>query len=255
MKLEIYYPSQSQMHRLDARLKAAGLIWLSLCITWSSWQSLIVNTMGLLFLIVLSRLPIRLFRSSLYAFIGLSLFYILASAWTWDPNEAYWQGFWSWENVGATGILIWRIGLVLLLTRLFAAITPPLEQGVGIAYFFNPLIKVFPRVADFVLLLTLTLRFVPVLLEEAQLLGKARILKGEWPKSRMQRAIEIIRLIPPLLLTSLRRADEVAENLLARGYTAGTYRSISFTEWTLADRIGLSILLLWPMLLFLSQKL
>ncbi|WP_425805365.1 energy-coupling factor transporter transmembrane component T family protein [Desulfitobacterium sp. Sab5] len=252
MNLEVYYPGKSQLHRLDARLKVAGLIWLSLWITWSPWQSLMTNTIGLCLLVFLSHLPIRLFRSSLYAFIGLSLFYILTSAWTWNSNGAYWQGFWSWSGIGATGLLLWRIGLIFLLTRLFVGITPPLEQGIGIAYFFNPVIKVFPRIADFVLILTLTLRFVPVLLEEAELLGKARMLKGEWPRSRFQRVWEISRLIPPLLLTSLRRADEVAENLLARGYTAGTYRSISFAEWTQADQRGVYILLFWPLLLFLN---
>lgn len=230
------------------------MFWLSLWLTWSSWQGLLINTLGVILLIRLSHLPLKIFKSSLYAFFLLSLFYIVMSSWNLNPNEPFWQGHWSLAGIGATGIILWRIALLFILTRLFAAITPPMEQGVGIAYFFTPLIKIFPKVADFVLILTLTLRFVPLLVEEAQLLGKATILKGAWPKSRLRKVIEVSRLIPPLLLLSLRRADELAENLLARGYTSGIYRSISFGEWTCFDQKGLIILILWPVILWGGER-
>jgi energy-coupling factor transport system permease protein len=156
--------------------------------------------------------------------------------------------------MGTTGILLWHIALIFIITRLFIAITPPLEQGVGIAYFFTPLLRIYPKVADFVLILTLTLRFVPLLMEEAQLLGKARVLKGAWPTSQFHKVIAVGRLIPPLLILSLRRADELAENLLARGYTSGTYQSVSFGEWTRSDQRGLYLLILWPGVLWGSVQ-
>lgn len=92
-------------------------------------------------------------------------------------------------------------------------------------------------------------------MEEAQLLGKARILKGAWPMSLFHKVIEVCRLIPPLLILSLRRADELAENLLARGYTSGTYQSVSFGEWTRIDQRGVNFLILWPFIIWGSEKL
>lgn len=68
----------------------------------------------------------------------LSAFYILATAWTWNPSEVFWQGHWSIDDIGDTGIILWRIALIFILTRMFVAITPALEQGVGIAYFLPP---------------------------------------------------------------------------------------------------------------------
>lgn len=255
MNLEVYYPGTSRVHRVDARLKVAGLLWLSLWVAWSPWQGLAINTLGFLILLLLSHLPGRLFRSSAYAFLALSIFYSLATAWTWNLNEAFWQGQLSWDGLGATGIMLWRMGLVFFLTRIFVAITPPLEQGVGVAYLFTPLLKIFPQMADFVLILTLTLRFVPLLMEEAMLLGKARMLKGAWPNSKFLKIIEVSRLIPPLLLLSLRRADEVAENLLARGYTSGAYQTVSFGEWTRVDQRTVVFLILWPIILWGGERL
>lgn len=248
MEISIYYPGQSVLHRLDARIKVGGLLWLTLGMSGGSWLSLGVNTLGILFLSYLSGLPGKVYRSTLMALVGLGLFYGVAMGWVATGSWFFWRGYWSIPGLEEAGFMLWRIGLVFMLTRLFAAITPPLEQGMGITYFMTPFLKLTPKAADFMLLITLTLRFIPLLIEEGQFIGKARRLKGPWPRFFMHKIIAVARLVPPLVLLALRRAEEVSENLLARGYTSGHYRSIRYGDWKRSDSWGVFGVALWPLI-------
>lgn len=237
------------MHRLDPRIKVGGVAVISLLLTMTGRPGLVLTTAGLIGLVFLSKISLNVFRSLLVVLLWLAIFYGLAAGWVWPENKAIWSGYWSVSGLVLAGDLLWRLTLVFGLTRLYTAVTLPLEQGLGIAYFFGPLTWITPKAADFALLLTLTLRFIPLLIEEATIIWKVRTLKSEWSSSRIQRFWEIIQLIVPLILLSLRRAEELAENLLARGYGSGNYRSLLFREVTVQDRLGILILGIWGILL------
>ncbi|HUS90072.1 MAG TPA: energy-coupling factor transporter transmembrane component T, partial [Desulfosporosinus sp.] len=181
------------------------------------------------------------------------LFYGLAAGWVWPEHRAIWFGHWSMGGLVQAVDMLWRIALVFGLTRLYTAVTMPLEQGMGIAYFFNPLIRITPKAADFALMLTLTLRFIPLIVEEAVLIWKARALKSEWPHSWIKRSWELIQLIVPLILLSLRRAEELAENLMSRGYGSGNYRTLILHERTSEDFVGVLIIGVWGVLLIILR--
>ncbi|MFZ3102136.1 MAG: energy-coupling factor transporter transmembrane protein EcfT [Desulfitobacteriaceae bacterium] len=235
MENTLYWPGTSPLHALDPRLKVGGMVWLSFLLTITGMRGLFLATLGLGGMIWISRIPLRIYRSVVSMLLWLAIFYILAGGWEWAESWRFWEGHWSQAGLLEVGLLLWRIAVLFGLTRLFAAVTPPLEQGLGIAYFFNPLTRITPKAADFALLLTLTLRFIPLLLEEITMIGKARAAKGVRPSSWLGRSREMVNLLSTLLLLSLRRAEEVADNLLARGYASGQYRTLSTQEWSARD--------------------
>ena len=239
------------LHGLDPRLKVGGLAVISLLITMTRWQGLAITSIALLGLVLLSRTPLKEFRSLIVVLVWMGLFYGLATGWVWPENRAFWYGHWSRDGLAQALKMLWRIALLFGLTRIYTAVTRPLEQGLGIAYFFNPLIRLTPKASDFALLLTLTLRFIPLIVEEAALIWKVRTLKGEWPSSWLKRSRELIQLIVPLILLSLRRAEELAENLMSRGYGSGNYRTLIFHERTSWDFVGVLIVGVWGMLLLI----
>jgi len=241
------------LHRLDPRVKVGGLAVVSLILTMTGWRGLGLTSFALLGLMLMSRTPIKIYRSLIMVFIWMGLFYGLATGWVWPENRAFWFGHWSLSGLEQAFYMLWRLILVFVLTRLYTAVTMPLEQGLGIAYFFNPLIRITPKAADFALLLSLTLRFIPLILEEATLIWKARELKGEWPSSWIKRSWELIQLIVPLILLSLRRAEELAENLMARGYGSGNYRTLILHEWNCRDGVGVLILGVWGVILYIMR--
>jgi len=183
----------------------------------------------------------------------MGLFYGLAAGWVWPETGAIWHGHWSLNGLEQAFYMLWRLTLVFALTRLYTAVTMPLDQGLAIAYFFNPLIRITPKAADFALLLTLTLRFIPLIMEEAASIWKARTLKSEWPSTWLKRSGELIQLIVPLILLSLRRAEELAENLMSRGYASGNYRTIILHEWNAGDYVGVLIVVVWGLSLYILR--
>lgn len=245
LEVGLYFHGESLLHRIDPRLKTGGLVALGLLITLADWRGLICLTIGFVILLCSSTLPFLVFRSALKAGILLGLFYTLIMGWHWESGWSFWTGSWSIEGVLEGIIISWRILLVFLLTRVFTAVTLPSEQGVGIAFFFTPFYRFTSKAADFALLITLTLRFIPLLLEEAALIYKARLAKGNLPQSRIGRIRELSALLLPLLRITLRRSEELAENLMARGYVSGGYRVIGTKEWDRNDNWGLVILVLW----------
>ena len=241
------------LHQLDPRVKVGGLAFLSLLMTMTRWQGLALTSFALLALVAFSRTPLKIYRSLIVVLVWMGLFYGLAAGWVWPENRAVWDGHWSLDGFVQAADMLWRITLVFGLTRLYTAVTMPLEQGMGIAYFFNPLIRITPKAADFALMLTLTLRFIPLIVEEAVLIWKARALKSEWPHSWVKQSRELIQLIVPLILLSLRRAEELAENLMARGYGSGNYHTLILHERTSADSASVLIIGVWGVLLLILR--
>ncbi|KJR47008.1 Transmembrane component BioN of energizing module of biotin ECF transporter [Desulfosporosinus sp. I2] len=242
---ELYWPCNSALHRLDPRIKVGGLAVLSLLMTMTKWQGLTLTSFVLLGLVILGRTPLRLYRSMVMILVWMGLFYGLSAGWVWSEGNTVWQGHWSMSGLIQAAELLWRVVLIFGMTRLYSAVTRPLEQGLGIAYFFNPLARITPKASDFALLLTLTLRFIPLIVEEALILWKVRLLKGEWPSSWLKRVSEGMQLIVPLLLLSLKRAEELAENLTARGYCSGKYRPLILQDRSIEDYVGVLVLVIW----------
>ena len=226
---------------------------MSLLITMTRWQGLALTSFALLGLVAFSRTPLKIYRSLIVVLVWMGLFYGLALGWVWPENSAIWYGHWSINGFVQATDMLWRIALVFGLTRLYTAVTMPLDQGMGIAYFFNPFIRITPKAADFALMLTLTLRFIPLIVEEAVLIGKVRVLKSEWPHSWVKQSWEIIQLIVPLILLSLRRAEELAENLMSRGYGSGKYHTLILHERTYEDLAGVLIIGVWGVLLLILR--
>jgi len=245
----LYCPGDSLLHRLDPRVKVGGLAILSLLLTMTHWPGLVLSSFALSVLVFLSRTPVNIYRSLLLVLLWMGLFYGLIAGWVWPDNQVIWYGHWSEVGLIQAVNMLWRISLVFGLTRLYMAVTMPLEQGLGIAYFFTPLIRLTPKAADFALLLTLTLRFIPLIMEEATLIWKVRTLKSEWPHSGIKRTGELIQLVVPLILLSLRRAEELAENLMSRGYGSGNYRTLQLHEQNSRDRLGVLFVGVWGILL------
>lgn len=251
-EINTYWPNQGLLHDFDPRFKTGALAWLSILLTLTSWPGLITFSVFGVLLIILSGVPLRIYKSVFIVLCWLAIFYGLALGLDWTKSWHFWLWHWSPEGLWQAGMMIWRVGIIFFLTRLYTAVTPPLDQGMGIAYFFNPLVKITPLAADLALLLTLTLRFISLLEEEAALLWKARVAKGVWPSGWLKRGKEVVLLLPPLLLLSLRRAEETADNLLARGYSPGRYHVFIPYQWKGKDRWGMIFLMIFSIgILFL----
>jgi energy-coupling factor transport system permease protein len=104
---------------------------------------------------------------------------------------------------------------------LFLLVTAPEEITAAIASIFAPLKFLKVPVVEIVLTLTLALRFVPLVLEEVQNLGRAmRTRSINWKKLGFKRTTQIWLILAERLIDNLFiRAEQTASAMQVRGFT------------------------------------
>ncbi|MCR4440127.1 MAG: energy-coupling factor transporter transmembrane component T [bacterium] len=226
-----YYPADSVVHRLDPRTKlvASVLLMTGLLLT----DALAVTAIWgvLTFAVVLAgRLPLPLVLRNLRAFVWLfvltmvvhSLF-TAGSVWTRLPVVG-----WTVTREGVRNGLLYsfRLAVLVVMAALLTLTTSPIEITDGLDRLMRPLRRVGVPVHELAMMMSLALRFVPTLLEEADRLQKAQVSRGaSFEGHLVQRAQSVLPLIVPLFVSSFRRADELALAMDARCYRGGEGRT------------------------------
>lgn len=120
-----------------------------------------------------------------------------------------------------------RVLFLLVAAFLLTATTSPLNLARGLQSLLQPGRKLKLPVEEFSLMLTLALRFVPTLLEEAERISKAQAARGfSLEKGNLfKKGLGLLPLLVPLFISTLRRAEDLAQALEARGYQPGSVRT------------------------------
>ena len=211
-----YFPGNSLLHRWDARCKFFGLLMITATLLQSRIEWLVFDSILLIGLLILSRLPLRQFFRDfwIWAIFLFALFLFQAFFTPGSRLPAF-----PWLPVSLEGIYLgsftcWRLGLILSYAILFTALTRPREIQDTLIWLLKPIPFLPERRIG--LMVSLTLRFFSIILDEAEevrLAHKARL--GDQNKNPFRRA-KFIAL--PLLRHSFSRAEEVTLALAARGY-------------------------------------
>ena len=123
-----------------------------------------------------------------------------------------------------------RLAILILLAAMLTLTTSPMELTDALDRFFKPLQRFGVSTHEFTMMITLSLRFIPTLIEEADKLQKAQMSRGATFEGNIyQRIKSVIPLILPLFISVFRRADELALAMDARCYIGGKGRT-SFNE-------------------------
>jgi len=141
--------------------------------------------------------------------------------------------------------LAFRLVLMILTTSLLTLTTSPIVLTDGL----ERLLAIFKPLGlpahELAMMMTIALRFIPILIEEADKISKAQIARGADLESGslLQRLQSMLPILVPLFISALRRADELAIAMEARCYRGGEGRSqyieLSFSR---ADKVALLLL-------------
>lgn len=211
-----YLPGNSVIHRWDARCKFAAMALAGFALPQTDARSLALFSILLACAAPVARLPWKTLLAELRVWwLFLVVIFVLQA---WSPGSQRLESL-PWLPTGAAELRAgafscWRLGLILCFAAFFTAVTRPRELQDAILWLLKP----FPflparRIA---LMATLTMRFLPLVLDEAdevRTAGRARL--GTRRKNPVLRA-KYFAL--PLFRRSLLRADEFALALAARGY-------------------------------------
>ena len=227
-----YFPTDSFVHRLDPRTKIISLLAAMTALVFAhSIFKLGISLFLLIVIIKISQLPLSLVLRNLKPFIWLFLitliFHLFLSGEGTELTTLPLIGL-KITKEGLNGGLIYSIRLAefVLMASLLTLTTSPMEITDALDRFFIPLKKLGLPTNEFTLMITLSLRFIPTLINEADKLRKAQISRGAtFEGNLIQRIKSVIPLILPLFISVFRRADELALAMDARCYTGGKDRT------------------------------
>lgn len=211
-----FFPGNSLLHRWDARCKMIGLLMLSATLLRMRVAWLLFDSMLLMGLLILSRLPLKQFLRDVrsWAIFLCMLFFFHAFFTPGSRLEGIsWLPF-SEEGLSLGALTCWRLGIILGSAILFTAVTRPREIRDSLIWFLKPVPFLPGRRIG--LMVSLTLRFFSLILdqvEEVRLAHRARL--GDQSKNPVRKA-KFLSL--PVLRRSFYRVEEVTLALAARGF-------------------------------------
>jgi len=211
-----YMALDSHLHRLDpvVKLLVFGLL-LAGILLGRTWLHLAYLAVYVAFLCAMSRVKMSFYLESLKYFawmFALSLVINVAF-----PRGTGIPGF-SLEALGVAGIFSVRLILMILSATVMTVVTAPSEIGDTVLMVSRVRGKVGRRAAEFASLLSISMRFVPVMFEEAERIKAAQMLRGRSMSGLANKITFAVGLIVPLIDSSLRRATSLGFALEARCY-------------------------------------
>jgi energy-coupling factor transport system permease protein len=226
-----YYPSNSFVHKLDPRMKilflVAYIVAVFLC---KNFYALGACAAVFLLIAAFSGVPIKSLLRSVKAIVFLLLF-------TAVLNLFFYQGetvLVSWgiikitqEAVYFTIFLAARLFLLVLSSSVLTLTTTPVALTDGIESLLTPLKWIRFPVHELALIMSIALRFIPILTDETGRIMNAQKARGaDFESGNMFKRIKaIIPILIPLLISAFRRADELGDAMDARCYTGSKIRT------------------------------
>ena len=225
-----YYPADSILHRLDPRVKFIGtfLFLISLFVADGIWGYALA-TVFLVSIVGLSKVPVKFMLKGLKP-LFLILIITLAFNLFLVPGEVIWEfGFLKLTYEGIRQAVKIGIRLIYLVigSSVMTLTTTPNQLTDGLERILNPLKKIKVPVHEISMMMSIALRFIPILMEETDKIMKAQIARGADFESGnlIQKAKSLIPLLVPLFISAFRRADDLAMAMECRCYHGGEGRT------------------------------
>ena len=225
-----YYPADSLIHKLDPRTKLLGtLMFIVSVFAFHTFWGYLVATVFLGSVILISKVPVKFIFKGLKAIFVLLLFTIVFNI-ILTPGEVLWR--WGFIKVTKEGLVLagrMAIRLIYLVigSSIMTLTTTPNHLTDGLERLLRPLNKIHVPVHEIAMMMSIALRFIPILLEETDKIMKAQIARGaDFENGNLiQKAKNMVPLLVPLFISAFRRANDLAMAMEARGYRGGEGRT------------------------------
>ena len=249
-----YLPGNSFIHRLDPRTKLI-IIFSFVCVLFfaNHWTGYLLFTTFTIVSIVLSKVSVPFLLKGItpvWFFIVLTFFlHILIT----KEGEILWEL--GWFQVYEAGLqrsieISWRLLILVVFTSLLTLTTAPMEITDALESLLGPLKRWNLPIHELALMMSISLRFIPTLMDETERISKAQASRGVDLKSGTlkDRMYAFIPLLIPLFIGAFKRAEDLATAMEVRGYQGGEgrtkLRALQFSNLDIIAVIGYVIVLI-----------
>ena len=225
-----YYPAKSVLHRLDPRVKILSLTaFLVLVFCTSNFYSLALVASTVLAIVLMSSVPLRLYFKSLKMILFIVLITSLLNLFygTGDPIYQFWIFKVTLSGIYNAIFVTVRIFCLILVSSALTFTTSPTDLTDALERLMKPLTIFKIKVHEIAMMMTIALRFVPLLLEETDKIMSAQKARGADMESGnlIARVKALIPVLIPLFVSAFRRAYELAVAMECRCYQGGQGRT------------------------------
>lgn len=226
-----YYPGKSLLHKVDPRMKLiltfAIIIVIFLC---KNFFSLGVIALTAIVATALSKVPAKMILKSLKPIVIILIFTAILNVFYTQGGATWFE--WKFIKITEKGVFtaiftMVRIVSLVLISSLLTYTTTPTMLTDALERVLSPL-KIFKiKVHTLAMMMTLALRFIPTLIEEIDRIMNAQKARGADIETGglIERAKALVPIFVPLMVSSFRRAYELAFAMTCRCYTGGDGRT------------------------------
>ena len=223
-----YYPAKSVIHKLDPRTKLFGtLVFIISVFLFHSIAGYAVATVFLAGMILISTVPVKFIFKGLKAIFMILLITMVFNIFL-TPGEALVSfGIFKITKEGLSMAVRMAIRLVYLVIGSSLMTSTPNQLTDGLEKSLRPLNKIHVPVHEIAMMMSIALRFIPILLEETDKIMKAQIARGaDFENGNLiQKVKNMVPLLVPLFISAFRRANDLAMAMEARCYHGGDNRT------------------------------
>ena len=256
-----YIAGDSLIHRMDPRSKLLAMMIYIIIIFWAN--NPITNIIMVIFtvvLVLLSKIKLSFFIEGIKPMIWIILFSTFFQLFFNTNGKTVWS-FWiltiTETGLNQAWLIFLRFILIISFSTLLTLTTTPLSLSDAVESLLKPLTVFKVPAHEIGLMLSLSLRFVPTLMDDTTRIMNAQKARGvDFGEGNLvQKVKSVIPILVPLFASSFQRADALALAMEARGYQGGEGRSkFRRLAWSMTDSLGIICMLLLGTLLFILKN-
>ena len=225
-----YYQTESVIHRMDPRVKLGGtLLFIISLFFFKNFLGYAIAALFLAVVIKLSGVPFKFMLRGMKTIILLLMITVVFNLFLTPgtPLVSFWKLTITIEGVKLAASMAIRLTLLIIGSSLMTLTTTPNNLTDGMEKMLRPLRVIKVPVHEVAMMMSIALRFIPILLEETDKIMKAQIARGADFESGniFKRAKALVPLLVPLFISAFRRANDLAMAMEARCYRGGEGRT------------------------------
>ncbi len=243
-----YYPGESPIHRMDPRTKLVGtLVYIVALFVAQGPAAYLLSALFLAMVIRISGVPLSYMMRGLKPILFILAFSAVFNLFLVDgtPIVRLWKLTITVEGVVRAVYMSLRLIFLIMGSSLMTFTTTPNQLTDGLETGLRPLKKIHVPVHEIAMMMSIALRFIPILVDETDKITKAQMARGaDFESGKLiERIKNMIPLLVPLFISAFRRAADLAMAMEARCYQGGEGRTkMKPLRYTHLDRLGYAAL-------------
>ncbi|MCR5785567.1 MAG: energy-coupling factor transporter transmembrane protein EcfT [Eubacterium sp.] len=254
-----YYPVKSKIHELDPRVKlVATLIYIISLFILNNIVGFLLATIFLVIVVKMSKVPFSFMVKGLRAIVILMIFTAILNMIFTPGDEAFhiWKISISYRGLYAALLMMIRLSYLIVGTSIMTLTTTPNRLTDGLESLLKGLKKIKVPVHEIALMMSIALRFIPILVEETDKIMKAQMARGADFESGgiIKKAKNLLPLLVPLFISAFRRANDLALAMESRCYMGGDGRTkMKPLKYSTSDIHAYIFLFMYLILMIISR--